>query len=62
MYICMRVNVNVESKIPPPKGLKYTENKPFGRHYLGVTHTTMSSAKHTLTEVKACFRIMADVV
>jgi hypothetical protein len=24
--------------------IKFTEHKPFGRHYLGVTHTTMSSA------------------
>ncbi len=26
------------------RGLKYKEHKPFGRHYLGVTHTTMCSA------------------
>ncbi len=26
------------------RGLKYTEHKPFGRRYLGVTHTKMSSA------------------
>ncbi len=26
------------------RGLKYTEHKPFGRRYLDVTHSTMSSA------------------
>jgi hypothetical protein len=31
---------------------KYTEHKPFGRRYLGVTRTTMSSAVHILTQVK----------
>ncbi len=31
------------------RGLKYTEHKPFGRHYLGVTRNKMSSAVHTLT-------------
>ena len=45
-----------------PKRIIYSEHKPFGRHYLGVTHTTMSSAVHTLTQVKACLSIMAVVV
>jgi hypothetical protein len=44
------------------KGLKYTEHKPFGRHYLGVTRTTMNFAVHTLIQVKARFSIMAVVV
>jgi hypothetical protein len=44
------------------KGLKYTEHKPFSRHYLGVTRTTMSSAVHTLTQVKARISIMAVIV
>ena len=34
---------------PYQRGLKYTEHKPFGRQYLGVTHTTVSSAVKTLT-------------
>ncbi len=34
-------------------GLKYTEHKPFGRHYLGVIRNTMSFAVHNLTQVKA---------
>jgi hypothetical protein len=29
------------------RGLKYTEHRPVGRHYLGVTRTTMSTAVHT---------------
>ncbi len=39
------------------RGFKYTEQKPFGRRYLGVTRTTMSSAVHTLTQVKARYTI-----
>ncbi len=35
------------------RGFKYTEHKPFGRRYLGVTRTTMSSAVHTHTQMKA---------
>jgi hypothetical protein len=31
------------------RGLKDTERKPLGHLYLGVTHTTMSSAVQTLT-------------
>jgi hypothetical protein len=37
------------------RGLKYTENKPVGLHYLGVTRTTMSSAVHTLTQVEGTY-------
>ncbi len=40
----------------------YIEHKLFGRHYLGANRTTMSSAVHTLTQVKACFSIMVVVV
>jgi hypothetical protein len=40
----------------------YKEHKLFGRHYLGVNRTTMSSAVRTFTQVKACFSIMAVVV
>jgi hypothetical protein len=40
------------------RGLKYTEHKLFDRHYLDVNRTTMSSAAHTLTQVKARFSIM----
>ncbi len=29
------------------RGLKYADHKPVGRHYLGVTRTTMSSTVHT---------------
>ncbi len=36
------------------RGLKYTEHKPFGRHYVGVARTTNEFAVHTLTQVKAC--------
>jgi hypothetical protein len=44
-------------------GLKYTEHKPFGRHYLSATRTTMSSAAvHTLTQAKPRFSILAVVV
>jgi len=32
-----------------------------GHHYLGVTHTKMSSAVHTHTQVKARFSILAIV-
>jgi hypothetical protein len=39
------------------RGFKYTEHKPFCRRYLGVTRATMSSAVHTLTQVKAHFSI-----
>ncbi len=39
------------------RGFKYTEQKPFCRHYLGVTRTTMNSAVQTLTQVKARFSI-----
>jgi hypothetical protein len=35
------------------RGFKYTEHRLFGRRYLGVSRTTMSSAVHTLTQVKA---------
>ncbi len=35
------------------RGLKYTERKLFGRHYLGVTCTTMSFVVRTPTQVKA---------
>ncbi len=35
------------------RGLKYTERKSSGRHYLGVTCTTMSFVVRTLTQVKA---------
>jgi hypothetical protein len=34
------------------KRIKYTEHKPFGRHYLGVIRTTMSFAVQTFTQVK----------
>ncbi len=34
---------------PYQRVLKYTEYKPSGRQYLGVTHTTLSSAVKTLT-------------
>jgi hypothetical protein len=37
------------------RGLKYTEHKPVGRHYLGVTRTTMSFAVHTLKQVKGTY-------
>jgi hypothetical protein len=48
-------------KAQKQRGLNYTEHKPFGRHYLGVTHTTMSlsSAVKTLTQVKARTGFMA---
>jgi hypothetical protein len=39
------------------RGFKYTEHKPFGRRYLGVTCTTMSSAVPNHTQVKARFSI-----
>ncbi len=35
------------------RGLKDTEHRPLGHLYLGVTHTTMSSAAQTFTQVKA---------
>ncbi len=35
------------------RGVKDTEHKPLGHLYLGVTHTLMSSAVQTLTQVKA---------
>jgi hypothetical protein len=44
------------------RGLKYTEHKPYGRHYLGVTRNTMSSAVHTGTQEKARFSTMAVIV
>jgi hypothetical protein len=34
------------------RGLIYTEHKPSGHLYQGVTHTTMSSSVMTLTQVK----------
>ncbi len=37
------------------RGLKHTEHMPVGRHYLGVTRTTMRSAVHTLTQVKGTY-------
>jgi hypothetical protein len=36
-------------------GTKYTAHKQVGRHYLSVTRTTMSSAVHTLTQVKGTY-------
>ncbi len=50
------------SQTPNQRGLKYTEHKPVGRPYLGVTRTTMSSAVHTLTQVMARFTIMLVIV
>jgi hypothetical protein len=44
------------------RGLKHTERKPLGHLYLSVTHTTMSSAVHILTQVKAWTGIMAVVL
>jgi hypothetical protein len=44
------------------RGLKYTEHKSFGRHYLGVTRTTMSFAVWTLTQGEVRIGIMAIVV
>ncbi len=43
-------------------GLKYTDCKPLGHRYLGVTCTTMSSAVQIITQVKARSAIMAVVV
>ncbi len=40
----------------------YTEQKPSGRHYLGVTRTTMSSAVQTVTLMEAGVSIVAMVV
>jgi hypothetical protein len=34
------------------RGLKYTENKPIGRHYLGNPRITMSSTVYTFTQGK----------
>ncbi len=44
------------------RGLKDTERKHLGRLYLGVTHSTMSSAVQNFTQVKAWTGIMAVVV
>ncbi len=44
------------------RGLKHTERKPLGIHYLGVTHFTMRSAVQTLIQLKAWIGIMAIVV
>jgi hypothetical protein len=44
------------------KRVKDTERKPLGHLYLGFTHTLMSSAVQTLTQVKARTGIMAVVV
>jgi hypothetical protein len=41
------------------RGLKYTEHRLFGRHYLDVNRITINSAVLTLTQVKARFSIMA---
>ncbi len=38
------------------RGLKYTEHKPRGRHYLGATYTTMSFAVRTVILVKGGVR------
>jgi hypothetical protein len=49
-------------EVSKQRGLKYTEHKPFGRHYLGVTHTTMSSAVKTRdTEAGGPIRLSAQL-
>jgi hypothetical protein len=51
------MSVGLYVHIIQSKRIKYTEHKPFGRRYLGVTRTTMSSAVHIFTQVKARFSI-----
>ncbi len=44
------------------RGLKDTEHKPLGRHYLDVTRTTISFEVQSLLQVKTEVGIMAVVV
>ncbi len=48
--------------LPKNKEDKKIQSQLIGRHYLGVTRITMSSAVYSLTQVKARFSIMAVIV
>jgi hypothetical protein len=45
----------------PQRGLQYTEHKPFGRRYLGVPDTTMSSAVKTTEYTELQRRLLSGV-
>jgi hypothetical protein len=56
------IDEGFQQVFPTQRGLKYKEHNPLGRHYLNATHTAVSSAIHTLTQVKAHFSTMAVIM